>query len=222
MRILIVGNENRVGELLPRLPEDAQCDVALAPPEDLQSYDLIFDLNFDDNPENMGDYKHYAGTVIAGAVKMQMAEALAPEEHVSCTLIGMNTLPTLIDREPAEWSLNTTSNEKAAARVASLLNWDYELVADRVGMATPRIIMMIINEAAYTIQEGTALAADIDEAMRLGTAYPYGPLEWADRIGIEDVYETLEAIYLDTHDERYRVCPLLKTMYLESKSFYPQ
>ncbi len=222
MRILIVGNETRVGELLPRLPEDAQCDVALAPPEDLQGYDLIFDLNFDDNPENMGDYKHYTGTVIAGAVKMQMAEALAPEEHVSCTLIGMNTLPTLIDREPVEWSLNITSNEKAAARTASLLNWDYELVADRVGMATPRIIMMIINEAAYTIQEGTARAADIDEAMRLGTAYPYGPLEWADRIGIEDVYETLEAIYLDTHDERYRVCPLLKTMYLERKSFYLQ
>ncbi len=222
MRILIVGNEDRVGELIPRLPENAQCDVALAPPEELQAYELIFDLNFDDNPENMSDYKHFEGTVIAGAVKMQLAEALAPEEHVSCTLIGMNTLPTLIGRELAEWSLTSTSDEKDAARVAALLNWDYELVADRVGMATPRIIMMIINEAAYTIQEGTAMAADIDEAMRLGTAYPYGPLEWADRIGIEDVYETLEALYLDTHDERYRVCPLIKTMYLESKSFYPQ
>ncbi len=222
MQILIVGSEERIEELLPRLPENAAYDLALAPPAELQGYDLIFDLNFDDNPENIGDYKHFRGTVIAGAVKLQMAEALASEDSVQCTLIGMNTLPTLISREPAEWSLNSSSSENDAKAAAALLGWDFELVADRVGMATARIIMMIINEAAYTIQEGTALAADIDEAMRLGTAYPYGPLEWADRMGIQEVYETLEAVYLDTHDERYRVCPLLKNMYLESKSFYPR
>jgi 3-hydroxybutyryl-CoA dehydrogenase len=54
---------------------------------------------------------------------------------------------------------------------------------------------------------------DIDKGMRLGTNYPNGPFEWCDRIGIRDVYETLEAIWCDTHDERYKICPLLKTRY---------
>ncbi len=220
MRILIVGEEKRMEELLPLLPSGAQSDFAIAPPEEIETYDLIFDLNLDDNPENFGDYKHFDGPLIGGMVKLQAAELLAGEEDIHCRMIGMNTLPTLIGREIAEWSLNRTVTEDQAKELAGMLNWEYELVADRVGMATPRIILMIINEAAYTVQEGTAKVEDIDLAMKLGTAYPYGPLEWADRIGIQDVYETLEALYFDTHDERYRACPLIKSMYLENKSFY--
>jgi 3-hydroxybutyryl-CoA dehydrogenase len=86
-------------------------------------------------------------------------------------------------------------------------------------MVTPRILFMIINEACYTLQEGTASKEDIDTSMKLGTNYPFGPFEWANKIGIKHVYETLEAIYLDTHDERYKVCPLLKTMYLKGEEF---
>ena len=75
---------------------------------------------------------------------------------------------------------------------------------------------MIINEAFYTVQEGTASKEDIDQGMRLGTNYPFGPFEWAQKIGIADVYETLEAIYEDTKEERYKICPLLKKAYLSS------
>jgi 3-hydroxybutyryl-CoA dehydrogenase len=75
---------------------------------------------------------------------------------------------------------------------------------------------MIINEAFYTVQEGTATRQDIDLAMKLGTNYPYGPFEWCERIGIRHVYELLQAMYDDTRDERYKVCPLLKKEYLKS------
>jgi 3-hydroxybutyryl-CoA dehydrogenase len=75
---------------------------------------------------------------------------------------------------------------------------------------------MIINEAYYTVQEGTACRTDIDLGMKLGTAYPKGPFEWSEEIGIDHVYETLEALYQDTKDERYKICPLLKTEYLQS------
>ena len=74
---------------------------------------------------------------------------------------------------------------------------------------------MIINEAYYTAQEGTASREDIDMAMKLGTNYPYGPFEWSERIGINHIYELLEAIYDDTHDERYKICSLLKQEYLK-------
>ena len=81
-------------------------------------------------------------------------------------------------------------------------------------MVTPRIIFMIINEAYYTVQEGTATREDIDQGMKLGTNYPFGPFEWAEKIGLDNVYETLEAIYEDTKEERYKICPLLKREYL--------
>ena len=79
---------------------------------------------------------------------------------------------------------------------------------------------MIINEACYTLQEGTATMSDIDISMKLGTNYPFGPFEWADKIGIKNVYEILENLYNDTKDERYKICPLLKTHYLLKQNFY--
>jgi len=88
------------------------------------------------------------------------------------------------------------------------------IVEDRVGMVTPRVICMIINEAYYTTMEGTATKEDIDLAMKLGTNYPFGPFEWALNIGVENVFELLEALYEDTKDDRYRICPLLKKEYL--------
>jgi 3-hydroxybutyryl-CoA dehydrogenase len=69
---------------------------------------------------------------------------------------------------------------------------------------------MIINEAYYTLEEGTANRGDIDLAMKLGTNYPYGPFEWAQRIGIHHLVKLLDALHQDTHDERYKVCNLLR------------
>jgi 3-hydroxybutyryl-CoA dehydrogenase len=82
-------------------------------------------------------------------------------------------------------------------------------------MVSPRVVCMIINEAFYTNAEGTASEKDIDLAMKLGTNYPLGPFEWAEKIGIENVYEVLEAVYEDTGDERYKINPQLKKKYLK-------
>ena len=55
------------------------------------------------------------------------------------------------------------------------------LVQDRTGMVMPRILCMLINEAAFALMENIASPSDIDTAMKLGTNYPFGPVEWADR-----------------------------------------
>jgi 3-hydroxybutyryl-CoA dehydrogenase len=47
-----------------------------------------------------------------------------------------------------------------------------------------------------------------------------GPLEWADQIGLKNVYDILIRVYEDTQDERYRVCPLLKNLVLSGENFY--
>jgi 3-hydroxybutyryl-CoA dehydrogenase len=93
-------------------------------------------------------------------------------------------------------------------------------VPDRVGLVFPRILSMIINEAAQVYSEQTASREDIDTAMKLGTNYPLGPLEWADKIGIDTIYEILSALQRDFGEDRYRPHPLLKEMVNLKKKFY--
>jgi 3-hydroxybutyryl-CoA dehydrogenase len=178
-------------------------------------------LKFD---EKSNQLKYYAGLkdvpVFVCAVKQQLAKAVFDYGNkVDCLLFGINALPTFIHRNLLEVSLLKQEQRAQLENILKQLQWDFKLVSDRVGMVTPRILFMIINEACYTLQEGTASKEDIDTSMKLGTNYPFGPFEWANKIGIKHVYETLEAIYLDTHDERYKVCPMLKTMYLKGEEF---
>lgn len=223
MNILIVDQADRSNELIELLPANAQVEVVPNPEEASQrltNFSIVFDMDFETEWHRIVTYSELEkATVIVSAVKLQLVGITSPD--IDFHLVGMNMLPTFIGRDLKEITLlNPDQREEVLQTIASL-NWEAEIVEDRVGMVSPRVIMMIINEACYTIQEGTASIEDIDMAMKLGTNYPMGPLEWADQIGIHNVYEVLEAMYRDTHDERYKICPLLKTKYLRNESFYP-
>ena len=226
MKILARGEKSLIIELKQKLSladgEITEVYDTDLPAIDLQAFDVIFDLNFDSHMDNLRYYVSLTGKpVFVSAVKAQLAKAAHTYgREIGCTLIGLNALPTFINRPLAEVSLLNKNDEHILQETMQQLNWDFKLVEDRVGMVTPRIVFMIINEACYTLQEGTANLKDIDTSMKLGTNYPFGPFEWADKVGVKHVYETLEAIYTDTHDERYKICPLLKTLYLKNGSFY--
>lgn len=224
MNILIIGDQRRAEELRTKLPAEAHVHQTSAFSGDyLPQYEMIFDLNFDDDSSSL-DYLLSIQNipVFVCAVKRQLAEILhSDKQDVKVSLIGMNALPTFINRPKMEFSLFEKKDEMSVAKVSEKLGWQYQIVEDRVGMVSPRILFMIINEACYTLQEGTAGIQDIDTAMKLGTNYPFGPFEWCDRIGVKDVYETLDALYHDSHDERYKICSLLKTKYFKRETFYP-
>jgi 3-hydroxybutyryl-CoA dehydrogenase len=132
---------------------------------------------------------------------------------------GFCGLPTLLNRRLLEVSLYQEADRAKLAEACAALGTDYRVVADRVGLVTPRVICQIINEACFTVQEGTATMQDVDLGMKLGTNYPRGPFAWANAIGVERVYAVLEALWQDTHDERYKVCPLLKRQALRGEPF---
>ena len=132
---------------------------------------------------------------------------------------GFCGLPTLLNRSLLEVSLYYEAAHEKLAETCAALGTDYRVVADRVGLVTPRVICQIINEACFTVQEGTATMQDVDLGMKLGTNYPHGPFAWANAIGVARVHAVLEAMWNDTHDERYKVCPLLKRQALRGEPF---
>lgn len=214
MRILVIGSNAQLEELKSKMGSDHEYDHALGLVFDLalEDFDLIFDFLIDSSPDNFEQYMDLVKpNVLLNTVKISLAELQYTFGSSSAEIYGFNGLLTFIDRNVWEISsFNKTVSDSFSNKLG-----EYILVDDRVGLVTPRIILMIINEAYYTVQERTASRQDIDQAMKLGTNYPHGPFEWLDKIGIEDVYETLEAIYNDTNDERYKIAPLLKKEYLQ-------
>lgn len=83
-----------------------------------------------------------------------------------------------------------------------------------------RILAAIVNEAASAVSDGVASPSAIDTAMRLGTNWPQGPLAWGERIGLEHVLHTLDALHLSVPDGRYRAVPLLRALAHRSTSFF--
>jgi 3-hydroxybutyryl-CoA dehydrogenase len=88
------------------------------------------------------------------------------------------------------------------------INKNFTTVPDEPGMIAARIISMIINEAYFALEEKLSTKEEIDIAMKLGTNYPYGPFEWADKIGAKNIYVLLQK--LSTDDKRYLPAPLLQ------------
>ena len=80
---------------------------------------------------------------------------------------------------------------------------------DEPGFVVNRILLPMINEAAFVLGQGTASVADIDKAARLGLNHPMGPLELADFVGLDTCLEIVKVIFAATGDSKYRPAPLL-------------
>ncbi|WP_046079944.1 3-hydroxybutyryl-CoA dehydrogenase [Halomonas sp. HG01] len=95
-------------------------------------------------------------------------------------------------------------------------------VGDSPGFAVNRLLVPMINEAAFLVQEGAATPEAVDQAMQLGAAHPMGPLALADLIGLDVCLAIMEVLQEGFGDPKYRPCPLLRRMvdagYLGRKS----
>jgi len=85
-------------------------------------------------------------------------------------------------------------------------------VNDSPGFVSNRVLMPLINEAAYCVMEGVADAQAVDAVMKMGMNHPIGPLELADLIGIDVCLDVMEVLHTGFADSKYRPCPLLRKM----------
>jgi 3-hydroxybutyryl-CoA dehydrogenase len=150
--------------------------------------------------------------ILTSAVTVTLAEQQQWVRHPE-RLIGLGALPSFLEGTLVELSTIACTSEKtfaAAAALVTAIGKESARVADTAGMVLPRIVCMIVNEAYFAMQEGVAPAREIDTAMKLGTAYPHGPVEWGERIGKRQVAAVIAAMHTSFGEDRYRIAPLLR------------
>ena len=120
------------------------------------------------------------------------------ENNYSHNIIRINAWPGFIEKDL--WEVAGVLSAEATDVLEKLYK-KYIVVPDESGFVSARIIAMIINEAYFALNEEVSTKSDIDIAMKLGTNYPYGPFEWCDKIGVQQVYQLLAKLSLT--DERF-------------------
>jgi 3-hydroxybutyryl-CoA dehydrogenase len=153
-------------------------------------------------------------TLLTSSVTVAAGEQAGWIRHPE-RLIGIGALPTLLSNRLVELAPGLLTSRAAisgAGEFFAELGKEIAVVQDRAGMVMPRILCMLVNEAAFALMEEIASPADMDLAMKLGTGYPRGPIEWAGKIGIVQVVSVLRALHSDLGEERYRIAPLLQMM----------
>jgi 3-hydroxybutyryl-CoA dehydrogenase len=214
MNILIIGDDANLKESQQKFGETHFYTLKsnqFEAEKVLSEHDVIFDFCVDKDRSQMALYQKHSDVIaFLNTAKVSLAQLSAVVNNkIDSALFGFAGLPTFLNRPALETSLLMKDHTSKLEAICKRLNTEFQIVEDRVGLVTPRVICMIINEAYYTVEEGTASREDIDLAMKLGTNYPYGPFEWAQKIGVRNVYEVLSAVYEDTKDERYKICSLL-------------
>ncbi|KAA0211713.1 MAG: 3-hydroxyacyl-CoA dehydrogenase family protein [Ignavibacteriaceae bacterium] len=220
MDIAIYGDNTALVEELENLLSEAhQVSFVL----DKNETALIFETTIFDKEYKISNLDMISNMALPNAVIISNSNCIKLLDQARYIkkperLIGMSLFPTFSLNDGLEFSITNFSNvqsiqlvEDAFSQVKKEKFW----VQDKPGMINLRLISLIINEAYLVLQEKTSSREDIDTAMKLGTNYPFGPIEWSEKIGIENIYAILYAMNEEFAEDRYRITPLLKEKFLE-------
>jgi 3-hydroxybutyryl-CoA dehydrogenase len=195
MQIAVLTNESLKEELMSNAAFQNENIVWVDTVEKFAdcSADVFIDLVFE------REHLTILSSLLPALIITNSVEETLAEIHTS--FVRINGWPTFLKSTIIEASSLVIGNRKKTEDVFALFNKKIEWLPDEPGFVTPRVIIMIINEAFIALKEGVSTKEEIDTAMKLGTNYPYGPFEWAEKIGIEKINSLL--VKLSKQQERY-------------------
>lgn len=180
---------------------------------DLQYFDTLdlieegdFDAFFINNPSFLIGHKAFTKKIVLINAVSGTLKSIESDEN----FYRVNHWPSFVENN--QWEV-VGAPSVALDELFTVINKKYLFVPDEIGLITPRILAMIINEAHYAIEEKVSSPLEIDIAMKLGTGYPLGPLEWGSKIGLDKIYELLDVLSID--NDRYLPSPLLTQLALK-------
>jgi 3-hydroxybutyryl-CoA dehydrogenase len=156
-----------------------------------------------------------AGAILATNTSSISVTELAAATKRPARFVGMHFMNPVPVMQLVEIVRGLETSEETVAETVELakaLGKVPVVVADRPGFVSNRVLMPMINEAAFTLMEGVADREAIDTVMKLGMNHPLGPLALADLIGIDVCLDILEVLHRGLGEDKYRPCPLLRTM----------
>jgi len=124
----------------------------------------------------------------------------------------MNPVPLMTLVELIRGQATSDEAMETARTLAGRVGKTAVEAADYPGFIANRILMPMINEAAYALMEGVGSREAIDTVMKLGMNHPMGPLTLADFIGLDVCVAILDVMHEGLGDPKYRACPLLRRM----------
>ncbi len=124
----------------------------------------------------------------------------------------MNPVPLMPTVEVIRGAQTSDETIDAARALVEQAGRQSIVVNDSPGFVTNRVMMLMVNEAMFLVHEGVASVQDVDRLFKTCFGHKMGPLETADLIGLDTVLRSIEVIYDELNDSKYRPCPLLRKM----------
>lgn len=208
------------GESCVRALLEAQLDGSTHRRCELQNADLVIDCAIRRDPEPIRCEVPNKAVPILALCYASSATRYASRTSHPQQVSGFSCVPTANGLSLIELCvpLQNASNLEFAQAFFVSLGMQTVTVPDSPGLIIARTVACLANEAFSALGSGIADARTIDTAMRLGTNYPLGPLEWAEMIGLEAVLLILQGLQ-NEYGEQYRPHPLLRAMVLAGTGF---
>ncbi len=194
MRILICGSPQQGAEIKNALPENLN--------------EIIFQENFINYPDNFPldglfllNEKHIDFNLLPVKYPVFINEVIGilKDLNAPANVLRINGWAGFLQRKVWEVAGNISVD---AERVAEALGRKLIVVKDEPGLISAKVIGAIINEAFYALNEKVSTKDEINIAMKLATNYPFGPFEWAEKIGYQKIHDLLSK--LSETDSKYK------------------